>query len=213
MKKRRIKRVFAPVIYGVCVVMLLVSMYFAQDFAQKKLFNKKSDLEYVDNEIIDDMDTDIPVVNTTTIIVRPYLDSSVTIARKFYDKNGDTSEQEKSIIYYEDTYMQNSGVDYNSDNIFDVVSILDGTVISVEDSDILGTTIQIRHSNDLISVYQSLSEVSVKVDDKVIQGQIIAKSGKCNIDKELGDHLHFELFYKGEVVNPEEYYNKSIDEL
>ena len=25
--------------------------------------------------------------------------------------------------------------------------------------------------------------------------------------------LHFELFYKGEVVNPEEYYNKSISEL
>lgn len=213
MKSRRFKKVFVPVIYGVCVVAFLFGMYFAQDFVQKKLFSKKADLEYVDGEITDDLEKDIPVVGTTSIIVRPYLDSSVTIARSFYDYNGDSGDQEKAIIYYEDTYMQNSGVDYASENTFDVISVLDGTVISVEDSDILGKTVQIRHSNDLITVYQSLSDVTVKVDDQVIQGQIIAKSGTSNIDKELGNHLHFELFFKGEIVNPEEYYNKSIDEL
>lgn len=213
MKSRRFKKVFVPVIYGVCVVVFLFGMYFAQDFVQKKLFSRKADLEYVDGEITEDMENDIPVVGSTSVIVRPYLDSSVTIARSFYDYNGDSSDQEKAIIYYEDTYMQNSGVDYTSENTFDVISVLDGTVISVEDSDILGKTVQIRHSNDLITVYQSLSDVTVKVDDQVIQGQIIAKSGTSNIDKELGNHLHFELFFKGEIVNPEEYYNKSIDEL
>ena len=213
MKSRRFKKAFAPVIYGVCVVVFLVGMYFVQDFAQKKLFSKKSNLEYVDSEIMDEVDKDVPVVNTNTTIVRPYLDNSVTVSRSFYDYNSDASEQEKSIIYYEDTYMQNSGVDYAGKDVFDVISVLDGTVISVEDSDILGATVQVRHSNDLISVYQSLSNVTVKVDDQVIQGQILAKSGKCNIEKDLDNHLHFELFYKGKIVNPEEYYNKSIDEL
>ncbi|UKI27354.1 MAG: M23 family metallopeptidase [Bacilli bacterium] len=88
---------------------------------------------------------------------------------------------------------------------------MDGIVISVENNDILGTTVEIRHDNDLISVYQSLSNVNVKKDDKVIQGQIIAKSGLSNIEKDLGNHLHFELYYKGKIVNPEEYYNKSLD--
>ena len=83
-------------------------------------------------------------------------------------------------------------------------------VISVENNDILGTTVEIRHNNDLISVYQSLSNVGVKKYDKVIQGQIIAKSGLSNIEKDLGNHLHFELYYKGKIVNPEEYYNKSL---
>ena len=65
----------------------------------------------------------------------------------------------------------------------------------------------------MISVYQSLSDVIVKKDDKVIQGQIIAKSGNSNINKDLGNHLHFELYYKGAIVNPEEYFDKSVDEL
>ena len=94
-----------------------------------------------------------------------------------------------------------------------MVLILDDTVISVENNDIMGTTIEIRHNNDLISVYQSLSDVTVSKDDKVIQGQIIAKSGLSNIEKDMGNHLHFELYHKGKIVNPEEFYNKSLDEL
>lgn len=213
MRKARLRSSFAPVIYGVCVVVFLFGMYFAQKYARDLLFNDDNDLKYVDGEITENRDNDVPVVNTDTIIVRPYLDNSVSIAKTFYDYTSEAGDQENAIIYYEGTYMQNSGVDYASDNVFDVISVLDGTVISVADNDILGTTIEVRHSNDLISVYQSLSNVTVKVDDQIIQGQIIAKSGTSNINKDLGNHLHFELYYKGKIVNPEEYYNKSIDEL
>ena len=213
MNSRRIKPVLVPVIYGVCVVAFLFSMYFAQKFAKNLLFQKQSDIEYVDGEITESENKDIPVVSTSVKIVKPYLDDTVKLVRSFYDYEGDSADQEKAIIFYEDTYMQNSGVDYANENVFDVISILDGTVISVEDNDILGTTVEVRHSNELISVYQSLSDVSVKENDQIIQGQIIAKSGTSNINKDLGNHLHFELYYKGKIVNPEEYFNKSVDEL
>ncbi len=213
MNSRRIKPVLVPVIYGVCVVAFLFSMYFAQKFAKNLLFQKQSDIEYVDGEITESENKDIPVVSTSVKIVKPYLDDTVKLVRSFYDYEGDSADQEKAIIFYEDTYMQNSGADYANENVFDVISILDGTVISVEDNDILGTTVEVRHSNELISVYQSLSDVSVKENDQIIQGQIIAKSGTSNINKDLGNHLHFELYYKGKIVNPEEYYNKSVDEL
>ena len=213
MNSRRIKPVLVPVIYGVCVVAFLFSMYFAQKFAKNLLFQKQSDIEYVDGEITESENKDIPVVSTSVKIVKPYLDETVKLVRSFYDYEGDSADQEKAIIFYEDTYMQNSGADYANENVFDVISILDGTVISVEDNDILGTTVEVRHSNELISVYQSLSDVSVKENDQIIQGQIIAKSGTSNINKDLGNHLHFELYYKGKIVNPEEYYNKSVDEL
>lgn len=214
MINRKTKKVLIPVIYGACVMAFLFSMYFAQKLVNNVLFSKNDkDTIYVDGEITETQEKDIPVVSTTIKIVRPYLDSSVQIAKTFYDYEGEASEQENSILYYEGTYIQNSGVDYSSENVFDVVSILDGTVISVEENNILGTTVEVRHSNDLISVYQSLSNVIVKQGDVIIQGQVIAKSGTSNIDKDLGNHLHFELYYNGKIVNPENYYNKSLEEL
>ncbi len=214
MDAKRIKSIVVPIIYGFLVMMFLVSMYFIQKITNNLLFTSDSGLLYVDGEITEDNSShDIPVVGTTTTIMRPYLNESVSIGKSFYDYHGEESEQENSIIYYENTYMQNSGVDYVNEEIFDVISILDGTVISVETNDILGTTIEVRHSNNLISVYQSLSEVSVKENDQIVQGQIIAKSGTSNINKELGNHLHFELYYNGKIVNPEEYYNRNINEL
>lgn len=213
MKMKRIKPLVIPMIYGVCVIAFLFCMYFAGKLSNNFLFKDKNVTNYVDGEIVSEYDNDIPVVSTSSIIVRPYLDSNVSIYKTFYDYQDEINNQENSIILYEGTYMQNSGVDYTSDNSFDVISILDGTVINVYENEILGTSIEIRHNNDLISVYQSLSDVTVKEGDNVIQGQILAKSGLSNINKELNNHLHFELYYKGTIVNPEEYYNKSVDEL
>jgi len=214
MKSRRINRIVMPVVYGVCVVAFLISMYFAVRFTNNTLFSNNENLEYVDGEITENYGSnDIPVVNTTTVIMRPYLDSSVSIGKTFYDYTGTSEEQENSIIFYEDTYMQNSGVDYVSANVFDVVSVLNGTVISVHENNLLGTIVEIRHSNNLISVYQGLSDVIVEENMAVVQGQILAKSGTSNINKELGNHLHFELYYNGKIVNPEEYYNRNVDEL
>ena len=213
MYNRKVKKVMIPVIYGACVLAFAISMYFAGVIANKYLFSKNSDLQYVDKEITEGLDRDIPVVSTPSVIVRPYLNNDVKLSKSFYDYKADSESQEKSIILFEDTYMQNSGVDYSLEEVFDVICILDGSVISVKEDNLLGTTVEVRHSNDLISVYQSLSEVIVKEGDELIQGQIIAKSGISNINKDLGNHLHFELYYKGTIVNPEEYYNKDINEL
>lgn len=213
MYNRRIRKIFIPVVYGSCVVSFAFCMYFSGVIAKKYLFNKNSDLQYVDKEITEELDRNVPVVSTPVIIVRPYLDNNVKLAKSFYDYKSDSESQERSIILFDDTYMQNSGVDYSCDTVFDVISILDGKVISVKENDLLGTTVEVRHSNDLISVYQSLSDVSVKEGDELIQGQVLAKSGISNINKDLGNHLHFELYYKGTIVNPEEYYNKDFNEL
>lgn len=213
MYNRRTKSIMIPVIYGICIFAFVISMYFAGVIANKYLFSKSNDIQYVDGEITEGLDRDVPVVSTPSIIVRPYLNNDVKLAKSFYDYKADNESQENSIILFEDTYMQNSGVDYTNSEVFDVISVLDGSVISIKEDNILGTTIEIRHSNELISVYQSLSEVVVKEGDEIIQGQIIAKSGTSNINKELGNHLHFELYYNGAIVNPEEYYNKDINEL
>ena len=135
------------------------------------------------------------------------------MVKAFYDYQADAKEQEKSLILSENTYIQSSGASYGGKENFEVVAILDGTVTDVKEDNLLGKIIEISHGNEVISVYQSLSDVKVKKDDKITQGQVIGTSGTANIDKDLGNHLYFELIVKGSNVNPEEYYDKKINEL
>lgn len=212
--KERIKLIVVPSVYVLSIVFFAICLYFAGNIFKKSiaLKNANKDTEYVDNEIIEKYDY-IPVINVKETIIKPFTSSDVSVSRGFYDYTGEEETQENSIIFYENTYMQNSGIDYSSDNVFDVVSILPGEVIDLKADNIVGTTITIRHTNDLISVYQSLGDVNVKVDDKVVQGQIIAKSGKSNLNTAKENNLHFELYYKGEIVNPDNYYDKNLTDL
>ncbi len=212
MIKRKLKSFVVPAIYSVAIVISIFSMYLVKNIFTKNMDSNKNEVKYVDNEITG-VDTVIPVISTSTSIIKPYTNNDVKIVNNFYNYQADAESQQNSILYYENTYMQNSGVDYAMDSEFDVVSILDGTIIKVEENDILGVIVEIRHTNDLISIYQSLKDVSVKVDDKVVQGQIIAKSGTSNINTSLTNHLHFELYHKGMIVNPEDYYNKLLGDL
>ena len=213
MIKRKLKPFVIPSLYTLAIILFVFSIYFFQNTI-KGVFLSNDDVntEYVDDDIVED-EQYIPVINTKIEIIKPFINDKVTIAKSYYDYKAEADSQKNSIIYYENIYMQNSGVDYKLEEVFDVVSVLDGKVISVEDNDMMGTTVQIKHDNNLISVYQSLSNVKVKVDDTIIQGQVIAQSGESNINKDLGNHLHFELYHNGNIVNPEEYYNKSIEEL
>lgn len=214
MRIDKLRHVAIPVLYVFAVMAFVSSMFFVQKTLTDIVLQDDSDLfDLVSNVNPIELDTN-PVVLEEKSIVKPYIDETVVIVRNFYDYTNDSSVQEDSLIYYEQTYMQNSGIDYsaNSSN-FDVVSIYDGTVIDIKEDDLLGKIIQIRHSNDMISVYQSLSDIVVSVDDVVECGQIIGKSGTNNISSGLNDHLHFEIYYKGQLVNPEDYYNKKLNQL
>ena len=216
MTKRKLKPFVLPTLYSLAIIIFILCMFLMQSILNNSLFEAnelKDNTEYVDGDITNDIDKDIPVVSTKVVINRPYLDTSVKIVKNYYDYLGSSEEQENSIVYYENTYMQNSGIDLSSGSVFDVVSILDGEVISVEEDELLGKVVEIRHSNEIVSVYQSLSEVNVKVNDKVLAGQVIGESGESNVNKDLGNHLHFELYHHGKVVNPVNYFDKNVEEL
>lgn len=218
MKRRKLKKFVVPMMYVASIAMLIGSVYCVEKLVNNAMFKSDNDNEATE-VILNNSDTDlddknnIPVVSTDIVIGRPYTNASIKIVKNYYDYQAEATNQEESIIYYGNTYMQNSGVDYGMDAEFEVVSILDGTVMEVTEDDIMGNTVKIKHNNDLISVYQSLGSVDVKKDDTVVQGTIIGKSGEANVSPELGNHLHFELYHQGSVVNPENYYDKKLSEL
>ena len=87
-----------------------------------------------------------------------------------------------------------------------VYATLDGTVISSGWTDDAGYTIQIQHVNDIISIYKHNQKLLKKVGDKVTAGEPIAIVGNTGT-LTTGEHLHFELWYRGEAVDPTKYIN------
>lgn len=206
MKIKKLKSYVLPSFLTILIVGIMLITTVVNN-NMKKAEEEFSNVTYVSSSILSN---EVPVINTTTTVINPYTDASVTIGKSYYDYKGDASTQEKSIIYHNDTYMQNSGIDFVSTNVFDVISVLDGTVTDVKEDEVLGKIVEVKHSNDYISIYQSLSEVSVKKGDTVKQGQVIGKSGTNELDKEIGNHLHFEFYANGQVVDPTLYLNKEL---
>lgn len=87
-----------------------------------------------------------------------------------------------------------------------VKAALDGSVIYAGWNDDTGYTIQIQHDNDIITIYKHNQKLLKKTGDKVSAGTPIALVGSTGA-LSTGDHLHFELWYKGEAVNPADYIN------
>lgn len=210
MKKLRLKKGAIIGAYLIAFSLTGMSAFFVSQNMQANNPTEE-DIEYVNSSIIDDKE-DREVIKEDVKMVKPYTNEEVQILKYFYDYQAEAETQEKSILYHENTYIQNSGMDFGLTDTFDVVSVLDGTVVDVREDELLGTVVEIKHDNDFISSYQSLSEVSVKKNDTVKQGQVIGKSGTNTIDQDLGNHLHFELYKSGEVVDPSKYFDQVISD-
>ena len=85
-----------------------------------------------------------------------------------------------------------------------VMSVLDGTVIFAGWNDEAGYMIQIQHAGGLVSIYKHNQKLLKKTGDKVSAGSSIANVGNTGT-LTTGDHLHFELWYQGEAVDPTNY--------
>lgn len=167
-----------------------------------------TDYDYV-YDILDNID--IPVVNNEDVkLIRPYVDNSVKVVKDFYDYKDKEDVQQNSIIYYENTYIQSTGISYGNEKAFDVVAILPGEVTEILTDELVGNSITIKHADDTYSVYQSITDITVSKGDHVEQGDKLAKTSTSNISKELNNHLYFELIIDGISVNPEEYYDKAL---
>ncbi len=93
---------------------------------------------------------------------------------------------------------KNEGLDYATAAGATVVAVDDGTVALVSESlGGLGTIILIRHSNDLMTVYGRVTDVSVAKGDTVRQGQSIGKVAPA--DPPI---MHFEVRVGTESVDP-----------
>lgn len=96
------------------------------------------------------------------------------------------------------------GIDIIVPKNTDVKAVMDGTILSADWNSETGNSMTILHSNELISVYRHNSKLFKKTGDYVKAGEVVAIAGNSG-ELTNGPHLHFELWYRGKAVNPEDY--------
>lgn len=102
-----------------------------------------------------------------------------------------------------------AGVDISGANAYGqpVIASADGIVtVASYSSGNAGNWIEIKHKDgeDIWTTrYMHLATIKVKVGDKIKQGDVIGAVG--NTGRSTKAHLHFELSFNGQVVNPLDY--------
>jgi murein DD-endopeptidase MepM/ murein hydrolase activator NlpD len=84
-----------------------------------------------------------------------------------------------------------------------VKAALDGTVATTGYSGTYGNYIILSHGDNYQTMYAHLSQISVKKDDRVKQGEKIGEVGSTGYS--TGPHLHFAVYKNGQAVNPLDY--------
>ena len=117
--------------------------------------------------------------------------------------------------YFEDpTYPSRWGVhkaaDLRAKQFTEIVSPANAYVFQTKDNGMGYSYIILAHKNKLITVYGHVSEILVKAGTVVKEGEVIGLSGGTPGTKgagwqTTGPHLHFEVWHKGEQVDPLNY--------
>ena len=204
MKKRKLR---GYVIHTICFMLITTILFSSYKMYQILMISRNNTIKETIEPVVKEEEENVtPTINETKSIIRPYNQNTVVAQIPFYDADATDDEQKAALIYYEGIYMQNTGVLYTDNQSFDVLAVLDGTVKDIKEDEIMGNIIEIEHSKNLTTIYQSVDDVKVTVGASVSQGTVIAKSGANKLNTDSTNALHFEVFYKGEVFNPEEFY-------
>lgn len=99
------------------------------------------------------------------------------------------------------------GTDIDLETGDSVYCAFEGTVRVSRKSSSYGNVVVVRHKNGLETVYAHLSHLNVKIGEHVEAGDLLGLGG--NTGKSRGSHLHFEVRFKGQPIDPNSIINFS----
>jgi len=99
------------------------------------------------------------------------------------------------------------GVDFVADAGTTIYASAGGVVAYADTHPQYGNMVEIDHGNDIVTRYGHASKLYVKVGQVVRRGEKIAEVGSTG--RSTGNHLHFEVRYKGIAQNPVRFLEKA----
>jgi len=208
MKQRKLRGYVLPTLY----LMIIAAVFIGVNFLGKSLnVDYYATYDFVMSAFKNNVVSVVSKENDT--IVKPFASDKVTVSKGYYDIKADETSQQNSLIYYEKTYMENTGILYSASEKFDAIATMDGTIKNIKEDEILGVVVEVENSSKVTTIYYSLGELNVAVGDTVKQGDVIGTSGTNKLDYKASNVMLFEVYVDGNLVNPEDFYNMKISEL
>ena len=104
-------------------------------------------------------------------------------------------------------WRTHDGIDIKADAGTQVLAASSGTVLSVADDDLMGTTVVIAHDGGYETTYSNLQSVpTVAPEQYVSAGQVIGAVGTTSLaEASMAPHLHFSVTKDGEIIDPQEF--------
>lgn len=217
MKRFLSKRWALPAVYLASAAILIAAVLWFQN-SNNDLTKEPGDIGYEDAGSVgkgtdkEAVEVNSKLENFSWPIAK---EENAVVKKQFYDMNADKEEQENALVFYDNKYHLNRGIDIamKDGKTFDVLAAVSGKVTNIREDSLLGNVIEIEHDTGITTQYQSINEIAVKVGDTVVKGQAIAKAGQSLLNEEAGIHVHFEIRKDSVAVNPLEYFEKSVSAL
>ncbi|MFB5662727.1 peptidoglycan DD-metalloendopeptidase family protein [Alteribacillus sp. HJP-4] len=142
-------------------------------------------------------------------------EESVEIIGYYYDHDATAEEQQDALVYYNNMYYQNKGIDLAQPDgeAFEVTAAATGEVVKAEKDEVLGYVVDVKHENDLVTSYSSLEKLQVEEGDTVTQDSVIGEAARNLYNKDAGVHAHFEVRLDGEPLNPSDAFHQKLEDL
>ena len=104
-------------------------------------------------------------------------------------------------------WRTHDGIDIKADAGTQVLAASSGTVLSVADDDLMGTTVVISHDGGYETTYSNLQSVpTVAPEQYVSAGQVIGAVGETSLaEAGMTPHLHFSVTKDGAAIDPQEF--------
>ncbi len=104
-------------------------------------------------------------------------------------------------------WRTHDGIDVQAEEGAAVKTAAGGTVQSVTDDELMGTTVVIDHEGGYSTRYSSLQkDVPVTAGQQVVAGAVIGRVGTTSAaESQMGPHLHFSVSRDGAVIDPRDY--------
>lgn len=154
--------------------------------------------------------SDLKATSTDSVFRKAFEQSDmslITVASKNYRELEETFFYSPIAGFISDQYdvkKGHLGVDIVAKVNEPIKCIADGTVIFSSWTQDSGYVIMVQHRGNLISSYKHNAQLLKKVGTFVNGGEIISIVGNSG-ELTNGPHLHFELWYNGNSLNPEEF--------